>query len=176
MTTELLERLNLRFNLTELKTLKNMNDNKFYKDNKNYIWQLFNNDNIEITKPNPETFTLIANLNNMNTAVYTVQPMVLYRKPKITISPLFAEYNRLQTERLNAIYDIVSRYNLIKLKSNIASPMDFYRDSNNMIWMVLTNDNNSRVEFIKPPPTDYHRIAVLNNINSNVYSIQNMVL
>ena len=83
MTTELLERLNLRFNLTELKTLKNMNNNKFYKDNKNYIWQLYNNDNIELSKPNPETFTLIANLNNMNTAVYTVQPMILYKQPKL---------------------------------------------------------------------------------------------
>lgn len=173
MTTELLE----RFNLTELKTLKNMNNNKFYKDNKNYIWQLYNNnDDIELSKPNPETFTLIANLNNMNTAVYTVQPMILYKQPKITVSPLFAEANRMQTERLNAISNIVTKYNLIKLKSNIAGPMDFYRDTNNMIWMVLTNDNNSRVEFIKPPPTDYHRIAVLNNINPSIYGIQNMVL
>ena len=27
-----------QFNLVELKTLKNMNDNLFYKDNKNYIF------------------------------------------------------------------------------------------------------------------------------------------
>jgi hypothetical protein len=165
-----------QFNLVELKTLKNMNDNKFYKDNKNYIWQLFNNNMIELTKPNPETFTLIANLNNMNTAVYTVQPMILYKQPKVTVSPLFAEYNRVQTERTNKIIAIVNRYNLILLKSNIASPMNFYRDSNNMIWMVDTNYNNSNPSFIKPPPQDYHRIAVLNNINPSNYGIQNMVL
>ena len=72
MATDLIK----QFNLTELKTFKYMNDNKFYKDNKNYIWQMFTDNNIEITKPNPETFTMIAELNNLNSRVYTVQPMV----------------------------------------------------------------------------------------------------
>jgi len=176
MTTELLTKLNLRFNLTELKTFKYMNDNKFYKDNKNYIWQLFTGDNIELTKPNPETFTMIAELNNLNTRVYTVQPMVLYKENKTKVSPLFAENNRIMTERTNNIMTIVNRFNLTKLKSNIAGMMDFYKDNNNMVWMVDTNFNHTIPQFMKPAPTDYVRIANLNKLPSINYGIQDMVL
>ena len=165
-----------QFNLVELKTLKNMNDNLFYKDNKNYIWQLFNNNGIEISKPNPETFTLIANLNNMNTRVYTVQPMVLYKETKNTVSPLFANNNNIINMRTNNIMTIVNRYNLTLLKSNIASPIDFYRDNNNMIWMVERNNMNPIPTFMKPAPTDYTRIANLNKLDSINYGIQDMVL
>ena len=173
MATDLIK----QFNLTELKTFKYMNDNLFYKDNKNYIWQLFSiNNNIEITKPNSETFTMIAELNNLNSRVYTVQPMVLYKENKTTISPLFAESNRIMTERTNNIMTIVNRYNLTKLRSNIAGMMDFYRDNTNMIWMVDTNFNHTIPQFIKPAPTDYTRIANLNKLDSINYGIQDMVL
>ena len=172
MATDLIK----QFNLTELKTFKYMNDNKFYKDNKNYIWQLFTGDNLELTKPNPETFTMIAELNNLNTRVYTVQPMVLYKEDKPKVSPLFAETNRVQIERTNNIMTIVNRFNLTKLKSNIAGMMDFYKDNNNMVWMVDTTFNHTIPQFMKPAPTDYVRIANLNKLTSINYGIQNMVL
>jgi hypothetical protein len=112
----------------------------------------------------------------MNTRVYTVQPMVLYKETKNTVSPLFANNNNIMNERTNNIMTIVNRYNLTLLKSNIASPIDFYRDNNNMIWMVERNNMNPIPTFMKPAPTDYTRIANLNKLDSMTYGIQDMVL
>lgn len=165
-----------QFNLVELKTVKNINTNKFYKDNRNYIWQLYDDRIIELSKPNPETFTMIANLNNMSTRIYTVQPMILYRENIQTVSPLFAEIDRVQSERTNAITTFVAQHNLTKLRSNIAGPFAFYRDNNNMIWVVNTTYNHVSPVFTKPAPTDYIKIAILNHINSSIYGIQKMVL